>query len=567
MPIESFSFDRGVNLKKSPLLLEEGEMVSCEGYSFAHDGVLEARAAKTVGAEIDSDGSINGINRYDDSIIASAKSYCPGDQAYFNYIYQRLTTDSTFTNIDLMGGNTRPTFANYEKFVFAVDGQSRRAYYNAYDYKWGVDNPTNGPVVAAGAAGNPDGEYYCYVTFYITFPNGKVVETGPSAYDNITVATSKIEWARIPTCQYEGEALVIHRRLYRTVSGIAYLVTTLSDNTTTTYSDDVTDATLQASTVLGTEDYIPPPDFMTDLAVYLQRVFGIKDNALYWSEAYAPFNFTTDGNGVVTKEDEPLVAIIDWGDQLFIASAERWYRLQGNDPDTWSIRRTFTDVGIVNKNTLKRSKYGLIGLWNDGIYLFDGSINRNITEKKLGRDFFTDLDDLSVCYAEFDGQKYYFYYASSGTTVDSCLVIDFAYHPEHRMYFDDFIAESDFLYKVDNTRYLAYGGYEYSESGTETISTSLQTGDKSFGGILKRKNLVYLYYDIYTADVDVSVSIYCDGTLAQTLTLNNSARERKRSVQLKNIEGYRFSLAISCSDSSDVKIYSPWALEGTLVGD
>jgi hypothetical protein len=306
---------------------------------------------------------------------------------------------------------------------------------------------------------------------------------------------------------------------------------------------------------------------MTDLAVYPQSLFGIKGNALYWTEAYAPFNCTDTGNGIVTKEDEDLIACMEWGDQLFLASADRWYRLQGTDPTTWSIRRTFTDVGLINKNTLKRSKYGLIGLWNDGIYLFDGSINRNITEKKVGRAFFTDLSDLSVCYSEFDGQKYYFYYASTGSTVDKCLVIDFAYHPEYRIYHDDFIAEAHFLYKENNTRYLAKDGYEYTESGTETIATSLQTGDRPFGAILKRKSLSYLYYDADTSDTDLTVTIYCDGTSSQTLTLNNSSRERKRSMPLKNIEGYRFSLALSCADSSDVKIYSPWALEGTPVGD
>jgi hypothetical protein len=566
MAIESFSFDKGINLKKSPLLLEDGEMIACSGFSFDHDGVLEARAPKTIGNVIRAVGTVNGIHRYGDSIIASAKSLCPGSQAYFNYIYQRTTT-GVYSNIDLLGGNVRPAFADYENFIFAVDGESRRAYSNEKDYKWGVDNPTTAPAVVAGVAGNPNGEYYCYATFYVKFPNDKVVETGPSPVATLTVVTSKIEWSSIPTCPYQGSELIIHRRLYRTVSGIAYLVATLSDNTTTTYSDNATDAVLQVSTILGTEGYIPPPDGMTDLAVYLQRIFGIKKTALYWTEPYAPFNFTDTGNGIVTKEDEDLVGLVEWGDQLFLASSERWYRLQGNDPETWSIRRTFTDVGIVNRSTLKRTKYGLIGLWNDGIYLFDGSINRNITEKKLGRKFFTDLSDLSVCYAEFDGQKYYFYYASTGSTLNSCIVIDFAYHPDYRIYTDDFIATAHELYKDENIRYLAKSGYEYTESGTETIATSLQTGDKPFGAILKRKNLTYLFYDLYTAGQDVTVTIYCDGTSAQTLTFNNSVRERKRSNQLKNIEGYRFSLALSCANSSAVKIYSPWGLEGTPVGD
>ena len=568
MTIESFTFDKGVNRKKSPLLLEEGELYDCRGFSYAHDGVLETREPKNVKEAIDTTATstINGIHRYNDSILASSKALCPGSQAYFNYIYQRTLTGS-FSNIDLMGGSLRPRFADYELFTFAVDGASRRAYVGANDYKWGVDNPVKGPTLTVGAGGNPDGDYSCYVTFYIKFPNDKYVETGPSTASEITVSSTKIEWSNIPICQYEGAGLVIHRRLYRTVSGTAYLVTTIPDNVTESYSDNETDATLQAATVMGTEGYSTPPDYPTDVAIYLQRAFVIKDNKLYWSEAYAPFSFKTTSNITVTKEDEDLEGIVDWGDQLYIVSAERWYRLQGNDPDTWLIRRTFTDVGIINRATLKRSKYGLLGLWNDGVYLFDGSINKNITEKKLGAKFFTSLDDLSVCYAEFDGTKYYLYYASSGTTVDKCLVIDFTYYPEYRITFDDFIATAHELYKEENHRYLAYAGSEYEETGSETIATYLKTGDRGFGNIIKRKALNYLYYDIDTSDVDVTANIYCDGTLAQTLTLNTSSRTRKRSMPLKVIEGYRFSLELECADSEDVSIYSPWVLEATPVGE
>lgn len=55
MVIESFTFDKGINLKKSPLFLEDGEEVTCENFSFDHIGILEGREAKTVGVLIDAD--------------------------------------------------------------------------------------------------------------------------------------------------------------------------------------------------------------------------------------------------------------------------------------------------------------------------------------------------------------------------------------------------------------------------------------------------------------------------------------------------------------------------------
>jgi hypothetical protein len=566
--IEPFVFDKGMNLRKSPLYLADGEVVTALGFSFESEGVLEARPAKTQSVAIDFDASatINGIHRYIDSVLACSKAYCPGDQVYLNYFYQRDKDGTAFAEVGRSMGNTRPRFGDYEKFIFMVDGESRRAYIDDDEYVWGVKNPVSPPTLAAGAAGNPDGEYYCYVTYYIIFPNDKVYETAASPAGTITVTTDKIEWSGIPICPYEGEGLIIKRNLYRTVSGTSYLLTTIQDNTTTTYSDNATDAALQAASAYSTANYSTPPDNAVDIRVYLQRVFLIKEKSIYWSESYIPFGFLTTSSVVVTKEDEDLVSLVDWGDQIYIVSKERWYRLQGSDPDTWSIKRTFTDNGIINRHTLKKSKFGLIGLDYDGIYIFDGATSQSLTETKLGKSFFTDLDDLSVCYAEFDGEIYYLYYASSGSTLDSCVRLDFTNgRAELQVYTGGFVDAHEF-YREKTVRYQAYDGYEYTEGGTEVIVTSVLTGDQAFKNVGQLKNLEYLHYDIDTNSIDVTVTIYVDGTSAWTLTLNTSSRIRKRSEKLPQLEGYRFSLGIDCADSQSLKIYGPWLLDATPVG-
>jgi hypothetical protein len=295
--------------------------------------------------------------------------------------------------------------------------------------------------------------------------------------------------------------------------------------------------------------------------MHLQRIFLIKDNKLYWSEVYQPFSFQTTSNVVITKDYENLVVLIRWSDQLYMASSDEWYRLSGTDPSTWAVKRTFTDSGIINKHTLKKTAYGLIGLWNDGIYLFDGNWSKNLTEKKLGTQFFEDISNLNACYAEFDGKKYYFYYPPSS------LVIDFSYFPDIRIFENDFVADAHYFYKATGTNYLGWNGYEYSERGSETIPTSFISGDRAFKAILKRKCLKYFYYDIDTNGKDVTISVYVDGILGQTLILNESSRVRKRSDQLKTLEGYMFHLEYSCDDSQNVKVYAPWALEADYVGE
>ena len=83
--IETISFDAGINRKKSPLLLRSGELHTCSGFNFAHDGVSECRAAKTQSNAIDTDtdNTVNGIFRDATSLFASVKSYCEGGPITF----------------------------------------------------------------------------------------------------------------------------------------------------------------------------------------------------------------------------------------------------------------------------------------------------------------------------------------------------------------------------------------------------------------------------------------------------------------------------------------------------
>lgn len=104
---------------------------------------------------------------------------------------------------------------------------------------------TNVIACALGAAGNiPNGTYKYTVTF--THASGESVEHNPTT---IVMAggPKKIELSTIPV----GPSGTVSRKVYRTkVGGSTYfLLTTIGDNTTTTYSDDATDASLPTTTL------------------------------------------------------------------------------------------------------------------------------------------------------------------------------------------------------------------------------------------------------------------------------------------------------------------------------
>lgn len=105
--------------------------------------------------------------------------------------------------------------------------------------------PPGAATLAAGAAGSPNGAYKGQVTF--TNANG---ETTGGVEATITVTSTHIAWSNIPI----GPTGTTGRKLYRTAaagaSGTEKLVTTIADNTTTTFDDNVADGSLGAAIVV-----------------------------------------------------------------------------------------------------------------------------------------------------------------------------------------------------------------------------------------------------------------------------------------------------------------------------
>ena len=452
--VDTFSFDKGINTRKNPTLLDEGEMQSCSGFSFENDGYITPMKPR-VKITSDAYGEIRNLHRYLNTILMAEGNNIRYAWDLRGFCDNYTAPDNNFA----YAGNGTPyryRTVDYSGLIYMVNGNGNKMFFKDTLYTWGINNPTEAPQLAAGAGSNPNGTYTCYYTYLVKFPNGMEYETGPSPSSSVTVASQAITWSGISPCLYSGTGVVIHRKLYRYSTSLAavYYVATIADNTTTTYSDTATDASLQTNDILSTVSYTAPPENMTDIEFYIYRMFSIKGEYLYWSEPYIPFGFKATSS--INVSGDELVAVMFWGDQLYIGTSSKWYRLSGTDPDTWSIKQTFADKGIINTHTVKSTKYGILGLWYDGLYVFDGSVAKNVTEKKIGTELFTStISDRDACYAEWDGKKYYFYYPESGSTLSKCLVIDFTFYPDIRFYHDPFIASAHQFHLPTGRRYIA----------------------------------------------------------------------------------------------------------------
>jgi hypothetical protein len=128
-----------------------------------------------------------------------------------------------------------------------------------------IDHPL-APNVVIGAAGLLTGVY----SYKVTFVTSAGETEGGYVSANITAATQKIEVSDIPT--WWGRT-VTSRKLYRTAAGGVQhkLVATISDNLTTTFSDNVIDGSLgadvplPAAAVTGLQVF---PDQFHESAIY-----------------------------------------------------------------------------------------------------------------------------------------------------------------------------------------------------------------------------------------------------------------------------------------------------------
>jgi hypothetical protein len=369
-------------------------------------------------------------------------------------------------------------------------------------------------------------------------------------------------------CPYAGSGLVIYRKLYRTSSSLisVYYVDTINDNTTTTYTDNFTDASLELNPVISTSTYNTIPANVNDVCSYIQRVFAISGNTLYISEPYLPFNFDLANAIAISPDGINLTSVVPWGDQLYISAPDTWYRLQGTKSSSWQVRPTFSEEGMIDRCTAIPTRYGVLGRWYDGIYAFDGMLSRNITLNKVAQSFFLNIPSTTACAASWDGIHYRFFDPSvSG----KCLVLDFTYHPTIRVYYEDIVNAHKYHRDTGIHYYGKTDGYQYADGTTEAVIASFQTGDRlTKEARYKQKQATYLYYDINTNGQDVTVTFYADGVAsANTITLNNSSRTKARVSIPGNVQGYRISIAVSCANSYGVEIYDPWAIDVNPFGD
>lgn len=601
MPSELLYFHRGLSYDARSALQQPGNLRSAKNISFEVEGEQDLRVPlKKVNST--AIGAIHSVRRFKDIIIVADTT---------NLRFRSALTDGNFTVISAAVTNAAWYFDEYKDFLYAVNGTEELLIDGSGNtYPARVANPITAPSGASGAAGNPSGSYYLYVSYLIEWPNGHTYETGLSdASADVSVTSEKISWSAIPLCPYAatyGTAPTIKRKLYRGPGatgslGDIYYVDTIADNTTATYTDDETDANITAAGVCYTTDYEPGPAGQSFVCFHYGRAFIIDSankHRLYFSEP---------ASGITAAENEVLFpiaslednwddirvsgfreldpqGIVSWGINLYIPLKDTWVRKQGNDPDTWAYRKTYACYGVSAPGTVARcpSPNGIIYLTmqdggNPGLALFNGQTAELFTSPKFDYLFKEDLNQtyISTCVGICTGRYYLLAYPSGNATVpDTLIAFDLRRFPDIRAaeWTDTYVKSMD-NYEFGSNFYIGGSdGYLRKNDPTyaEAIDIEVETHDCIGGNpqlACHEKYLSEFRYALNSDSSHITMTIYIDGTAATWPdgTTTRTIEGTGEAVQIMknfptNFRGYRFRIKLTASDLTTFTLYSPWEL-------
>ena len=338
------------------------------------------------------------------------------------------------TNISVTGGDlTYSSFARVlsmlgisggvtAKYLFIVGGGDVPVTYDLSTVTRQVLTAPGAATVALGAAGVLNGTY----SYKVTFVNDFGETTAGTASANISPSSEKVDLSVIPTGGTTEPYAVRQRKIYRTEAGGATykLLTTINDNTTTTYTDNTADGSLGTTPqTINRCSTIPRGN---DAAIFQGRLF-VANNwdtnsnganfypyRVWFSKVDDGLNFaTTDQNGTyVGYFDIPTFDAITGmgliGGRLIIFTVSSMFAWDG-----YRLVDVSHSIGTPYGATITAGDNYLYFLDSHGVYRYNGG-----TPVRISDQINTTIDAISDFLTTYGIYHDSAYYLVVGTLTD-----------------------------------------------------------------------------------------------------------------------------------------------------
>jgi hypothetical protein len=297
-------------------------------------------------------------------------TFANNDQHYV--FYGDLLAGWNLIQLDLdnpdASGGAGATLSNIQKVQIWVFTNNNADTFSGVLFDWWYTTDREDCGIVGGGAGNLTGTY-SYRFTYVT-KNG--LESNASDISNSqTVAAQEMEILTLPV---SADPNVVARRIYRDNGGdqIFRYVDEVSDNTTTTYTDNVADASLGGETapIRGDDqlDSSPPVPF-SDCVSYNNRVFGIDASnpvILHISDVGLPEYFRLIDQLVLEEE---MVALEVHSLGLLIHGRDRLLILTGDGVSyPFRVEELNVEVGTNSFRSTARAKGITVTVHENKVY-------------------------------------------------------------------------------------------------------------------------------------------------------------------------------------------------------
>lgn len=320
----------------------------------------------------------------------------------------RVGVDGDSTEIALPSGVTlssgRPArFAILNREVLVSNAPTRNIVVNPLTLATRLLNiagpGASVPTLASGGAGVLTGEYRYRVTFAIR--SGSTVLT-ESPFSNIagpiTLSANDVDLTSIPT---SGTSGVNARRIYRTANGGAefFLLTTIADNSTTTYTDNTSDfdlALLPSAETLGNAPGVDSSDRLRLVVSWKDRVWGapaLGPDSVYYTDNRVIYAWGAAAFVTIKPVGEDLIGVTGFAprrDDLLVGKRRSLWIIRGTPPDTIEVIQVFQGPGPLSQDAFIVIHDIAYYLGEDGVYQVSGTGVENISHEKVHPWFTTD---------------------------------------------------------------------------------------------------------------------------------------------------------------------------------
>lgn len=352
-----FQFDGGLNTKFEKTIIGDNESPDCLNVIF-NNGACGTREGTTK-LNTAAIGSFVGDGLYTRHSNAGAQTMIAfaGGSAW-------TLAGTTFSTIpsaqSVFTAGIRVAAAEYQNHIFVGNGGVIPYKYNGTDWtRHGVYPATTTMTVATSSAGVLTGDY----VYGMTMVNSQSVESDISPLTAThTAAATRVLLSAIPTAaQSHG---ISTRKLYRTAAGgsTRKLLTTITDNTTTTYEDNIADASLGANA--PTDNGVPPK--YSVIAYHRDRLFvndPANPNFLWYSDLTEPYTFGAANFRRFGDNTQDLLRCIAVDGENIVCFGDRSIQMTympSADDTEWVDIRVKSDFGCKSPFGIVRYDNGLL---------------------------------------------------------------------------------------------------------------------------------------------------------------------------------------------------------------